>query len=208
MAKEKTEYSVDDIINGELAKYGVKVTTSETISVNEWREMQKKIKNKSPKLYKPDEEIPFEELKEGIYHIELEGLPKWSTNNMYSGGAYYSRKQIKDRYKKIIREQFNKVVRFKNICAYEFQFKTRALDASNCSGMAKMIEDCIIPNDSYRSVGGVHYYSYKGLEDKTILHIFPITAIDEMLEFTRQMFSRFANMKIDSHNRVVINNKK
>ena len=114
--------------------------------------MQKKIKNKSPKLYKPDEEIPFEELKEGIYHIELEGLPKWSTNNMYSGGAYYSRKQIKDRYKKIIREQFNKVVRFKNICAYEFQFKTRALDASNCSGMAKMIEDCIIWHDSYRSL--------------------------------------------------------
>ena len=85
---------------------------------------------------------------------------------------------------------------------YEFEFKSRGLDSSNCSGMAKMIEDCIIPNDSYRSVGGVHYYSSKGESDRVIIHIFPASAIEELVEFTRDKADVFFNMEIDSHNRV------
>ena len=202
MAKQET-FNIDDLVNGALSQY-IKPIKTEVLTAAEFNKVKKSRKKTSPKLFNANEPCPYDELPEGVYHIKLEGLPKWSTNQMYAGGAYYSRKAIKDKYKKSILQQFNKVVRFKCICVYEFFFKSRALDSSNCSGMAKMIEDCILPSDSFRMVGGVYLSSSKGERDYVIVHVFPVGAIDELVQTITDSATTFANMKIDSHNRVVI----
>lgn len=201
MTKQKDVYSIDDIIAGELGIFN-KPSITEVITAKEYQESLKKRKKTLPILHDVNDNTPQEELKEGVYHITLEGLPKWSTNNMYAGGAFYSRKKIKDKYKKMVKEQFNKVVRFKCICVYEFFFKSRALDSSNCSGMAKMIEDCILPSDSYRMVGGVYFSSAKGDRDYVIIHIFPPES-EELIDTIRRNAQTFSSMRIDSHNRVI-----
>lgn len=204
MAKKPTiqeEYDVEELLNGILSDY-ITPTKVDEMTVEEFRKIKNTRKKTTPPMYKDNEPAPFEELKEDVYHITLEGLPKCSTNQMYAGGAYYSRKAIKDKYKKSIHQQFNKVIRFKCVCVYEFYFKTRALDSSNCSVMAKMIEDCILPSDSYRMVGGVYYSSAKADRDYVVVHIFPPSRVEELVSTIRENVAKFFFMKIDSHNRV------
>ena len=199
--KQKDVFSIEELISGELGKFGIKPVVTEVMTAKEWQESKKARKAKKPKLYTESEDAPREELEEGVYHITFEKLPKWSTNQMYAGGAYYSRKAIKDKYKKAVKEQFNKIIRFKCICVYEFFFSSRALDSSNCSGMAKMIEDCILPSDSYRMVGGVYFSSSKGDYDHVIVHIFPMKNIEDLVDCIRSNALKFSTMVIDSHNR-------
>jgi hypothetical protein len=84
----------------------------------------------------------------------LYDLPKISLNQWYAGKHWSKRTEIKDNYKWIIKSQFKSV--FKNDkqykCEYLFYFKNNPLDASNCVGMLKMIEDCLFEKDGYNQV--------------------------------------------------------
>ena len=105
--------------------------------------------------------------------IKLEDLPKISLNAWYSGNHWTKRKKIKDSYKTIVKSQFKDVLpkdkEYK--VYYSFEFKTRALDASNCVAMVKLIEDIIFEDDSYKIIKEIRISSNKGLKDNVMIHI-------------------------------------
>jgi len=74
---------------------------------------------------------------------------KLSTNAIYSWNLHWTkRKKIADFYHKISKAdcmQLNKITKKVNI-DFEFYFKSRYLDSSNCGFMAKMIEDWLVRN--------------------------------------------------------------
>ena len=86
--------------------------------------------------------------------IILKGLPKISLNDWYSGNHWTKRKKIKDIYILVIKSQFKHVFSRENVyhVHYEFGYKTRPLDATNCVAMLKMIEDIIFEDDSYKII--------------------------------------------------------
>lgn len=98
-------------------------------------------------------------------------LPKISLNQWYSGKHWTERKRIKDIYKLMINK--NKVSGVFH-CEYHFEFKSRPLDASNCVAMVKMIEDCIIENDSFKNVKSIKITSNKGLRDLVRIKMFEV----------------------------------
>ena len=106
--------------------------------------------------------------------IILKDLPKISLNKWYAGMHWTKRKKIKDNYTLIVKSQFNKKLPKTNTynTEYHFTFKSRALDASNCVAMVKMIEDIIFENDSYKIVKSILITSNKGLEDSVKIKIF------------------------------------
>jgi len=99
--------------------------------------------------------------------IILKDLPKISLNEWYSGKHWTKRKQIKDTYKLIIKNQFKKVLSKDNIynVTYEFGFKSRPLDTTNTTAMLKMIEDIIFEDDSYKIIPKIIIISCKAKED-------------------------------------------
>ena len=105
--------------------------------------------------------------------VKLENLPKISLNAWYGGGHWSKRKKIKDSYKTIVKSQFKHVLpkdkQYK--VYYAFEFKTRALDASNCVAMVKLIEDIIFEDDSYKIIKEIRVSSNKGLKDNVSIHI-------------------------------------
>jgi len=105
--------------------------------------------------------------------IILKNLPKISLNKWYAGMHWANRKKIKDNYIKIIKSQFTEVLTKNNTynTEYHFTFKSRALDASNCVAMVKMIEDIIFENDSYKIVKSILITSKKGSEDSLTIKI-------------------------------------
>jgi hypothetical protein len=48
---------------------------------------------------------------------------------------------------------------------YNFTFKSRPLDASNCVAMVKMIEDIIFESDGYKVIKSILITSTKGDQD-------------------------------------------
>lgn len=106
--------------------------------------------------------------------IILKDLPKISLNKWYAGMHWTKRKKIKDNYTLIVKSQFNKKLPKTNTynTEYHFTFKSRALDASNCVAMVKMIEDIIFENDSYKIVKSILITSNKGLEDSVKIKVF------------------------------------
>ena len=106
--------------------------------------------------------------------IILKDLPKISLNKWYAGMHWTKRKKIKDNYTLIVKSQFNKTLPKTNTynTEYHFTFKSRALDASNCVAMVKMIEDIIFENDSYKIVKRILITSDKGLEDSVKIKVF------------------------------------
>lgn len=105
--------------------------------------------------------------------IILKDLPKISLNKWYSGMHWTKRKKIKDNYTLLVKSQFKEVLPKSNTykVAYNFTFKSRALDASNCVAMVKMIEDIIFENDSYKIVKSISITSQKGAEDSVEIKI-------------------------------------
>ncbi|MBN2776798.1 MAG: hypothetical protein JXR36_04105 [Bacteroidales bacterium] len=189
-----------DILNEEIAA----MFGGESIINQEFVEHSRKKKGKKPVAYDKNDTVPKGELKNGDYTIKLVDLPKWSTNVIYAGANRVSRQHLKNIYKQKIMEQFGYTISFKCMCVYEFYFKTRALDGSNCSGMAKMIEDCIIPQDSFKIVGGVFYNSWKTKDDDhVILNIYEPNSPNLILKI-RDISERFDNLQVDSCNRVII----
>jgi len=97
----------------------------------------------------------------------IKDLPKISTNKFYSGMHWTKRKKIKDAYKYLIRSvhkgQFLKSKQYE--VEYTFYFKSRPLDATNCSMMVKIIEDVLFEDDKHDIITSVTIKSRKGKED-------------------------------------------
>jgi hypothetical protein len=105
--------------------------------------------------------------------IILKDLPKISLNKWYAGMHWTKRKQIKDNYTQIVQSQCSELLPKDKTyqVEYNFTFKSRPLDASNCVAMVKMVEDIIFENDSYKVVTELIITSSKGLEDKVEIKI-------------------------------------
>lgn len=105
--------------------------------------------------------------------IELFNLPKISLNQWYSGSHWSKRKKNKDNYKLIVKGQFKHVFSKEKsyITDYLFIFKNNPLDATNCAGMAKVIEDIIFEDDKHDIVRKISIQSRKGKEDKVIINV-------------------------------------
>lgn len=96
--------------------------------------------------------------------IILKGLPKISLNKFYAGLHWTKRKQIKDAYNLIIKSQCKYVFPKDKVykVEYQFNFKTRPLDASNaCGGMVKLIEDILFEDDKWDIVTQITVSSKK-----------------------------------------------
>ena len=108
--------------------------------------------------------------------VILKDLPKISLNDWYAGKHWTNRKKIKDQYILIIKSQFKHVFSKESLyhVHYEFGFKTKPLDASNCMAMLKMIEDVIFEDDSYKIIPFVAIYSLKASTDYVRINVIKI----------------------------------
>jgi len=99
--------------------------------------------------------------------IILIDLPKISLNKWYAGAHWSKRKQIKDTYKLLIKNQFKEVFPKDNIynVTYTFYFKSRPLDTTNCVAMVKLIEDVIFEDDNYKTIPSITILSKKAKSD-------------------------------------------
>jgi len=105
--------------------------------------------------------------------IILTDLPKISLNKWYAGMHWTKRKKMKDSYTQIVRSQFREVLpKDKSYSVeYNFTFKSRPLDASNCVAMVKMVEDIIFEDDSYKIISSILISSGKGDRDTLEINI-------------------------------------
>lgn len=105
--------------------------------------------------------------------VVLKNLPKLSLNKWYAGVHWTKRKEIKDLYYLLVKSQFKEVLKASGrySCIYDFYFKSRPLDASNCIAMVKLIEDIIFEDDNYKIVKEIKISSNKSNEDKVIIKI-------------------------------------
>ena len=101
-------------------------------------------------------------------------LQKISLNQWYAGNAHWSKRvKIKKDYVKAIKAQCKEVFRkeFKYKVEYDFYFKSRPLDASNCVAMVKLIEDIIFEDDGYKIVTGIKIRSHKCTDERVEVNI-------------------------------------
>ena len=104
--------------------------------------------------------------------ITLRGLPKISLNTWYASEHWSARKKIKDSYIWIIKSQFKNVIPIGQYeVEYDFTFKSKPLDASNCIAMTKMCEDIIFQDDKWDIIQKLSITSKKGIEDLLIITI-------------------------------------
>lgn len=103
---------------------------------------------------------------------------KISTNSIYSGKHWRVRAKHKERYlaDTIEWKNLKPVTEFPVEITYIFRFKGKLLDTSNCSYMAKLIEDCLVahgvlPNDTPHYVSATHLYSEKGERDEVEMYV-------------------------------------
>lgn len=98
---------------------------------------------------------------------------KISTDKIYAGVHWAVRKKWADMYHPLLLPYRNKVVvkKYPVSVSYIFKFKGRLLDSSNCSFMAKLLEDSMVKNkiiedDSPDFVEETSYISQKGEIDE------------------------------------------
>ena len=105
--------------------------------------------------------------------IILRDLPKYSLNQLYAGKHWSKRKKMKDNYFSIIKSQFKgQLSKDKSYMVdYTFYFKGNPLDASNCAGMVKLIEDVIFEDDKYDIIESVTMRSLKDKDERVIIEI-------------------------------------
>lgn len=105
-----------------------------------------------------------------VYTFESE-IVKISTNAIYSGTHWDRRRDFKDCFLVLIKKcRLNFRIAKPCDINFEFFFKGKLLDCSNCSFMGKMIEDALVKvgvllYDSPGWVTSVKYSSKKGKED-------------------------------------------
>lgn len=99
---------------------------------------------------------------------------KVSTNAIYTGVHWRVRAKYKDMMRWTLITCISRLKPVKSCkLRFEFSFKQKPLDCSNCSFMAKMIEDClvehkIIKNDSPQYVTKIALTSAKGKDEVTL----------------------------------------
>ena len=100
--------------------------------------------------------------------IRIDNILKMSTNKIYAGIHYRTRTKHKENYRLITKTIFNKLepIEGKVDLSFTFYFAKNALDSSNCSYMAKMIEDCLVEygvlkDDTIKYVGKFSVTSFK-----------------------------------------------
>lgn len=98
----------------------------------------------------------------------IENIIKESSNKIYAGMHWIRRKKLKDSYLWLTKGPFSRLkpVKEKVNLQFDFFWGVRPLDSSNCSFMAKMIEDClvahgILENDTINHVGKIIIESHK-----------------------------------------------
>lgn len=102
---------------------------------------------------------------------------KLSTNKIYSGIHWTKRNQHKNLYRNYFLDiKPNQNYEFPVEITYIFRFKSKWLDNTNATYMAKLIEDSLIkqgfiPDDSPDYVNGTHIFCYKGNRDEVDIHI-------------------------------------
>lgn len=98
--------------------------------------------------------------------ITIYDLPKVSLNQWYSGKHWGQRKKMKDTYKILLSGYKANLKKGESVhTEYRFGFSSYPIDASNTIAMAKMIEDCLFENDSYKIVKSVKVSSEKSKRD-------------------------------------------
>jgi hypothetical protein len=105
--------------------------------------------------------------------IVLTDLPKISLNKWYAGNHWTKRAKLKEAYKWTIAAQ-TKIVFSKHDTynvTYDFEFRTRPLDATNTVAMVKMIEDILFEDDKYNVVLSVRMTSRKSNKDQVTICI-------------------------------------
>ena len=105
-------------------------------------------------------------------------IPKKVSTNVGIRQHWRKRKEQVDLYNNYLLPEKNKhkLKDFPVEITYIFRFKKKWLDCSNCTYMAKLIEDALIgigllPDDNPEYVAGQHIYSTKGDEDMVEIHI-------------------------------------
>lgn len=102
---------------------------------------------------------------------------KVTTNDIYKGMHWAKRKKIVDLYhRELIPYRKNRITGYPVDIAYIFRFKSRPLDTTNCTFMAKMLEDAMVVNglledDSVEYVGSTTIYSEKGKMDEVEIFV-------------------------------------
>lgn len=96
---------------------------------------------------------------------------KVSTNSIYAGMHWAKRKKLADLYHQSLLEyRKTQIVEYPVDINYIFSFKGKLLDTTNCTYMAKMLEDGLVKNgilkaDSPEYVAFTGIYSQKGDSD-------------------------------------------
>lgn len=107
--------------------------------------------------------------------VEIPLPYKISTNRIYAGSHWSERKRLKDLMRWALVPVITSIKPIpKGILTFDFQFKLRPLDCSNCSFMAKMIEDVLVEHhkiidDTPKCVEKIIISSTKGAKDLCIL---------------------------------------
>jgi len=120
--------------------------------------------------------------------IILTDLPKISLNKYYSGGHWGDRHNDKKNFISAVNYQckslFKKDKQY--VVDYTFNFKNNPLDASNCAGMLKMIEDIIFESDSPKIVKKISIMSRKALTDFVEIFVNRKTIRSEVIEMMEE----------------------
>lgn len=103
--------------------------------------------------------------------IAVNNIVKISTNKIYAGTHWRNRNKLKEDYLWLTKSCFKslKFIEEKVDLHFTFFFNKKPLDSSNCSYMAKMLEDCLVAHgvlkdDTIQYVGRVSFESVKGKE--------------------------------------------
>lgn len=103
---------------------------------------------------------------------------KISTNDIYSGVHWTTRKKDKELYLWSFLTVSGKIMPVKSCeLEFEFLFKGRPLDCDNCSYMVKLIIDCLrfygkIKDDTPEYIPSIKIISKKASKNSVILKIF------------------------------------
>jgi hypothetical protein len=107
--------------------------------------------------------------------VEIALPYKISTNSIYAGTHWTKRKSYKDLMRWALVPAISSINPItKGTLTFEFNFKNKPLDCSNCSFMVKMIEDVlvehsILEDDSPKYIKKITIISQKAKKDVCIL---------------------------------------
>ena len=120
-----------------------------------------------------------------FFKVEFDMVLKISTNKIYSGVHYRTRIKHKKMYQwEVLRvckkEKIKPINNYPVILKFTFYFDKNLLDSSNCSYMAKLIEDALVHegvfiNDTPQYISRVSTQSKRGPkgQNKIILEVLP-----------------------------------